>query len=166
MTMKKQIDVLGKIVQFVCSATIAMISIAVFTQVIARFVFNAPIFWIEEFAIDLMIWMILLGSALATASRSHTRITFFINLLGDKARGVVEIFTQFLCMAFMLYISYYSLGNVASTMKNLTTALRIPRGLLYAALPVSGVLIALYDLCNMIQDIHTLAGGGKIGGDK
>lgn len=164
--MKKQIEVLGKIVQAVCSAVIAIISIAVFIQVIARFVFNSPIFWIEEFAIDLMIWMILLGSALAVANRSHTRITFFINLLGEKARGVVEIFTQILCMVFMLYISYYSLGNVASTMKNLTTALRVPRGLLYASLPVSGVLIAIYYLCNIIDDIRTLAGGKKIGGDK
>ena len=157
--MSKLIEIMGKVIRVVCAIVMAIISIAVFTQVIARFVFNAPIFWIEEFAIDLMIWLVFLGSAMAVANRSHTRITFFINLLGEKARSVVEIFTQFVCLAFILYISWHAVGNVSATMKNLTTALRVPRGLLYASLPVSGILIAFYYVLNIIQDIKQFGKG-------
>jgi len=157
--MKKMIDSLSKAVRFVCAFTMTIICIAVFTQVIARFVFKSPIFWIEEFAIDLMIWVVFLGSAMAVANRSHTRITFFINLLPDTARRWMDVFTQTICFIFILYISYHSIDNVGATMKNLTTALQIPRGLLYISLPISGVMMGVYFLANIISDIHDILHG-------
>lgn len=150
---KKILDILAVVIRVLCTVLLTVITIGVFTQVMMRYVFNAPVFWLEEFVINQMIWAVFLGVPLGVMNRSHTRITFFVNLLPEKIRRWLEVATQTLCLVWILFISYHGMTSVKATMRSLSTALQIPRGLLYLALPACGVLIAVYLLFNIVQDI-------------
>lgn len=158
--MKKILSLVEIIIRLICTVLLTVITLGVFTQVVMRYVFNAPVFWLEEFVINQMVWVVFLGVPLAVINRSHTRITFFVNLLPVKARQWLEILTQIVCTTWMLYISWHSLPVVKTTMRSLSTALQMPRGYLYLAIPVCGVIIALYYLVNIADDIKAVLGYG------
>jgi TRAP-type C4-dicarboxylate transport system permease small subunit len=54
----------------------------------------------------------------------------------------------------MLVVSYYSIGIVKISMRNLSTGLRVPLGFIYIALPVAGVLMTLYFLLQIYHLIN------------
>ena len=133
-------------VEHFCTVLFILMTTITFFQVVGRYVFGRSLFWAEEMARFSMIWIAFLGAAVAVSQRAHTRIDFFINLLPSMMRRYVEIFDSVACMAFMGLVSYYSIGTVHITMRNLSTGLRVPLSIIYVSLPVSGVLMILYFL--------------------
>jgi TRAP-type C4-dicarboxylate transport system permease small subunit len=55
-----------------------------FTSIIARTVFNAPIVWADELASTIFIWLAMLGSAVALQQGAHMRLTFLVTRLPPK----------------------------------------------------------------------------------
>ena len=54
----------------VCGLLIAM-TIVVFSQVVARYIFEAPLSWSEELARFLLMWLSMLSAAYAFKTKSH-----------------------------------------------------------------------------------------------
>ncbi len=156
--MRTLLNAIEKCIRIICTILLTVITAGVFLQVVMRYIFNDPIFWIEEFVINQLVWVVFLGVPLAVINRSHTRITFFVNLLPKVWQEWVEVVTQTICMVWMLFIAYCSLPVVKTTMRSLSTALQMPRGYLYLAVPVCGVLIAIYYLFNIYGDLRHLLG--------
>jgi len=130
---------------------IAMI-IAVFGQVVMRYLFGTSVFWAEEFARYAMVWIAFLGASMGVREGAHTQIDFFINRLPSGMKKGVLIFNKMLCIVFLACISYYVVAAFSYTMGTLSPAMRIPMGLMHLILPVSGVLMTVY----LLIDIYRL----------
>ncbi|WP_110648854.1 TRAP transporter small permease [Salinicola peritrichatus] len=122
---------------------IAMV-IAVFGQVVMRYLFGTSVFWAEEFARYAMVWIAFLGASMGVVEGAHTKIDFFINRLPQGVKKGVFIFNNVLCILFLSCISYYVVAALSYTMGTLSPAMRIPMGLMHLILPVSGVLMSVY----------------------
>jgi TRAP-type C4-dicarboxylate transport system permease small subunit len=131
-------------------------TVITFVQVVSRYVFGVSFFWAEELARFSMIWIAFLGAAVGVSQKAHTRIDFFINLLPKPARKWVEIFDNLVCLVFVIIISYYSIGVIQITMKNLSTGLKVPMGIVYASLPISGVLMIIYFLIQIYLQVKDI----------
>ncbi|MDR1933371.1 MAG: TRAP transporter small permease [Spirochaetales bacterium] len=119
------------------------ITIIVLISVGARYIFEMPFEWSEEFARYGFIWICFLGFALAERSGDHFRITYFADRLPPKIRLLVEIFLNFLMFVvlykfFMESMNYYNQGK-----SGISTIMLIPLNYIYVALPVGIVLMAL-----------------------
>ena len=75
-------------------------------QVITRFALNNPSNWTEELATYLMIWVGLLGAAVALRRRAHLGIDFFTLKLDERKRLFSEIF------CFTLRNRFFRFGTV------------------------------------------------------
>jgi len=141
-----KLEKLTRFIEYFCTLLFVVMTTITFFQVVGRYLFGKSFFWAEELSRFTMIWIVFLGASVAVSQKAHTRIDFFINLLPPGIRRLIGIFDTVACMTFMLVVSYYSIGIVKISMRNLSTGLRVPLGFIYIALPVAGVLMTLYFL--------------------
>ena len=72
---------------YICIFLLALMSLVVIVQVFSRYIFNFSFVWAEELVRYLMIWMVMLGSALVQAGFERLRAdgVTTVLVLGDPA---------------------------------------------------------------------------------
>lgn len=141
-------------------AMLAM-TLTVIWQVFTRFVMRDPSSWTEELAIFLLIWIGLLGSAVALRRGAHLGIDILVTRMSERWARITAIFV-FLCVIFFS-VSVLLIGGatmVAVVLQNnqISPALGIRMGYIYLALPISGFFIAMYAVEFIVTEIRALAG--------
>ena len=126
----------------------------VLLQVLMRYLFAYPNPWSEEVSRFCFIWMSLLGASLAVAHRSHFRFDQVTGRLPPRAKRAVERFAAAVVLLFALLLIGAGIALMDLTTGERSAALNLPVALVYAAAPVSGVLMA----------VHMLAGGAAESG--
>ena len=120
-------------------------------QVFYRYVLNSPLTGSEEAARALLIYIVMLGSAVAVGNRAHMAIRYFY----EKFPRLLQKMAAFIYFASILFIAslFIIKGNdlAQRTMMQTTPALQIPKGLIIYAFPIGGVLMFLYALAPMLQ---------------
>lgn len=113
-------------------------------QVFYRYVLNSPLTGSEEAARAILIYIVLVGSAIAVGDRAHMEVTYFRERFAP-ALGIIAglvYFTTIISIALLLVVQGWDLAQ--RTMFQTTPALQIPKGAIVYAFPIGGVLIALY----------------------
>ena len=75
-----------------------------FANVVARYVFNANIFYALELTVFMFAWLVLLGASYAVKKTSHLGVDAIINLAGKSMRRKMALFVSAICIlyAFLL----------------------------------------------------------------
>ena len=147
---------LTRLVEWMLTALSILIFVVVFLQVLFRYLLRQPLFWSEELPRYLLIWMCFLAAALAQKHDAHINITLCLAPLSTRTRQVLKILTDVVILVF-LWILIYSGGLVTSiTAHHRSTALQLPMGLVYAALPVGAILMSLYLVLQIADNVRRL----------
>ncbi|MBW7996217.1 MAG: TRAP transporter small permease [Candidatus Glassbacteria bacterium] len=141
-------------------AMLAM-TLTVIWQVFTRFVLRDPSSWTEELAIFLLIWIGLLGSAVALHRGAHLGIDIVVARMSERWARLTAIFV-FCCVIFFA-MSVFFFGGIKMVAVVLMTnqispALGIRMGYVYLALPISGFFITMYAVEFIIDEIKLLSG--------
>ncbi|CAG23589.1 hypothetical C4-dicarboxylate transport system,small permease component [Photobacterium profundum SS9] len=138
-----------KVVSSICIAIVGSMTVLVTYQVVARYAFNSPSAVSEVLSRYLFIWLILFGSAYVFGLREHMAITYVRNKLSEKKQILLEMFTELVTAVFACSIMIVGgFNGMQRQMWQLDSALQIPMGVIYAAIPISGVIILYYFLYN------------------
>lgn len=162
--MKFLMNKLEWIIDRFCTILLTLMVIVCFIQVINRYVFGQAFFWAEELTLYALIWTTFLGAAIAVRQEAHTRIDFFVNLLPPKGVKIMNLIANFLCLIYVLTISYLSITVVKMGLRIISIGLQIPKGIAFLALPVGGLLMATYLALRIIEQIrsfNTIDEGGS-----
>ena len=121
-------------------------------QIVTRYFFNRPSTVSEELLTYSFTWMALLASALVFGKRDHMRMGFLADKVTGSARKVLETVIELLVILMVGGIMLYGGSSIMRlTMTQKTASLGIPMGVIYTILPVSGVLIVIYGVLNIID---------------
>ncbi len=141
--------------------------IAVFALVIdvvwgvfTRYVMGEQAKWTEELARFLLIWVSLLGGAVAFGTKGHLGVDYFVGKFDPDARKLMAVFAHLVVLFFAGSIFVYGGWRVvadALAMEQRTSALPWLMGYVYMALPISGVFMVIYTLENLIETLLTPA---------
>jgi len=131
------------------------VAAVVLLQVLMRYLFATPNPWSEELSRFAFIWVSLLGASLAVEHRAHFGFDQVTKKLAPPARRAVERTAWAVVLAFSLLLIGTGIVLMELTLGERSAALNLPIALVYAAAPVSGLLMA----------IHLLAGGAGRGGE-
>ncbi|MFC1971253.1 TRAP transporter small permease [Chloroflexota bacterium] len=122
------------VISFVCGITaVTILAVMVFISVVMRYLFNAPLFFVDEIATYLVMAIGFLGFAYTMKAGGHIRVEVILNRLPATAqRGVQTIDFIFLFLfamillfgSIILTLGYYKVGTLAATV--LETPLFIP----------------------------------------
>ncbi len=121
-------------------------------QIVTRYFFNRPSTVSEELLTYSFTWMALLASAYVFGKRDHLRMGFLADKVTGPARRVLETVIELLVMLMVGGIMVYGGSAIMKlTMTQKTASLGIPMGVIYTILPVSGILILIYGVLNIID---------------
>lgn len=160
---KHSLRKIGFIPEVLLGLTVFVTTIAIFTQVVSRYLLNHPISWMDEFAVLIFAWMIFLGVAIAQKSNEHIGIDIVTRVLPPKVQRVLAIFTNILIL---LVLAFLFIKGISLTMKTAVLkypAMEISRGFLYVSIPVMMPLMAFYLIRIIITDLPSLIKGNKEG---
>ena len=122
-------------------------------QIVKRLILNDPSSVSEELLTYSFTWMALLASAYVFGKRDHMRMGFLADKLTGTPRKILESFIELLLMVFTgVVLIYGGISIMKLTMIQKTASLgSIPMGVIYSILPVTGVLIFIYSILNIID---------------
>lgn len=133
---------------------VAILVLDVLWGVLTRFLINSPSRWTEEVATFMLIWVSLLGAAVAFDRQEHLGVDYFVKKLDLTSQLILKVVVQIVVFTFvgaaMVYGGYVL---VSETLKSgqLTPALEIKMGYVYLAVPVSGMFIMLSCLERIVE---------------
>ena len=140
---------------------VAFLVLDVVWGVFSRYVLGEQTPWTEELARFLLVWVSLLGSAVAFGSKGHLGVDFFVEKFHPGARKWMSVFVHVVVLFFAGSIFLYGGGRIvadALAMDQMTPALGWKMGHVYLALPIAGIFMVLFTVENLIETWATPVG--------
>lgn len=147
--------------RWLVSLLVAVISGIIMTQVVLRYGFSAPLFWAEEVAALMMVFVTLLGLSLLIHSERVIAIEFLPRLLGNRARHVMAALFGLVIVALLVFIAWLAVTWIQQPQvrMELSSTTRMPRWYSYAALPVLLSFMILHQLVLVLKHASAALGG-------
>jgi len=131
----------------------------VIVQVFSRYILNHSLFWSEELARYLLVWLTFLGTSVAYYRGMHPTINLFQQHFSPRLKHRLHIIVHILSLAFFCVMIWYGAEFAYFVRLQTTPALSLPKWLVFAIIPISGTLLVLHVL-------GFLQTGVKSGGSK
>ena len=153
---------LDRLLDFLLGLTVAASALAIFTQVVLRYVFNDPSSWLDEFAVLAFAWTTFIGAAVVQRSDSHMTIEYFVKDL--PPRGQAGIYAlRVACVATVAGVLMWQGVLLTGKMSFIEyPAMEISRGFLFATLPVTMPFLLLYLATSAIPRLRAAWSGRRI----
>ncbi len=142
--------VLDKVITTLCMVLFMMMTVVGTYQIVTRYCFNSPSTISEELITYSFTWLSILAAAVVFGQRGHLCMSFVYNKFTGKARVCLDIFSELLVLATAILLLIYG-GSYMVQMNTtqVTASLGVSMGLMYAVLPIAGVIITVYCLLNL-----------------
>ena len=147
---KRTYDVLGHVGGLI----LAVMTAAVFLQVVLRFLGRAGIDGLEEVPRYLFVWLVMVGAAAAMQRSEHTVLDYFVNSMSPRVRALVIAFTNAVGIALFLYLIKLSFVLVPNAQLQTSAGLGLPLGYVFIAVPIGSALIVLPMLRNVYRALR------------
>ncbi|MFC0557623.1 TRAP transporter small permease [Halalkalibacter alkalisediminis] len=141
--MRKVIQSMNMTVNYLLILILIVLIVAVFCQVLFRFVLNQPLAWTEELSRYSLVWITFLGAAHAMATRSHIGMEAIVAKSPMALRRVLIVISGIVCLGFFFIMVQQGWNLAERSMTQLSPVLKIPMGLIYSVIPISGVLLSI-----------------------
>jgi TRAP-type C4-dicarboxylate transport system permease small subunit len=142
MNVRAQID---SIIEKTLVVIMSFMVVNVLWQVFSRYILANPSSFTDELARYLMIWVGVLGAAYVAGKGNHVAITYFSEKLNPVNLKRVQIIINLTILSFAILGMF--IGGVR--LEQLSPALKIPLGVVYAVIPLSGLLIIFYKVLDL-----------------
>lgn len=140
---------------------IAVMVLAITTQVFTRYVFSRPIIWVEEIATYCFIWGAFIGASLGLKHGRHVRIETFVGHLPPPAQAASRILVNLIVIA-VLALLLREVGRIIeieSRSTSVSLPWPVPRAWFYSIpLAVSGTSMLVTCVWLVLVDVAELAG--------
>ena len=140
--------------EIVTATLLALMSGATFLNVMARYLFNSPIDWAEEFSRYSFIWLVFMAAVVATTHKKHIVIDILIAFVPPRVEAVCRIIADLAILSLMVILVVYGWVMVRAATQPMAT-LGLPQYLVYLAVPVSAALIG----CHLVLELWKTWGG-------
>jgi TRAP-type C4-dicarboxylate transport system permease small subunit len=135
------------------SAILVALVAVTFSQVVFRYLLQAPLAWSEELARFLLMWMASLSAAYAFKTRSHFALKFVVDRFTPSLQRAVSTFVTFLVVLFLVVFAYQSFRFTMEVRNMSAPATQMSMAVPYSSALVGSVLMLYYVIVNWRQDM-------------
>jgi TRAP-type C4-dicarboxylate transport system permease small subunit len=128
-------------------------------QVFFRYVIGFSLIWSEEAARFLFVYLVFIGAAIGIRRGTHIGVDLLVQALPSGARRGVRLFSDLLVLAFSLVLLWLGARIAAATMAQVSAAMGLPMGSIYAALALGGALMSVEAALRLRATLRKEAGG-------
>lgn len=139
--------------EFLATLLMVLITIIVLIQVVLRYFLAVPCPWAEEFARLGLVWASFIAASLGLRTFAHPRMNALIDHVPRVFRQILNIiiYSTILVMAYVMV--YYGRLYYIKTIGDYTTSLSYARNVFYLPVPICGVIIAIYCVVWIVENI-------------
>ncbi len=145
-------------------ATLALLTallLVVGAQIFARYVLNHSLFWSEELARYLFIYLVFLGAAIVLRREGHIQVSFFVEKLPPGPRRGVAVLGDILLLAFVGIVFWQSIRLTGMVWTVPTAALLIPWTFVYLGILLGMAAMVLVMLGALWRHVTGHTDGGR-----
>jgi len=161
---------LGALVEYPVAILVVVEVVILFTSIVMRYIFHAPLVWADELASILFLWLAMLGAVVALRRSEHMRMTALVNMMSPSTRSFFDVISITAALAFLLMVIHPAYEYAYEETFIVTPALEITNAWRAAALPVGIALMGVSGLIRLfrIASLKTalaaiaLVGGGVL----
>ena len=152
------LDFLDKILTFfeewTLFVSVIVALVALFVNVVLRYGFNYSLAWSEELVREVIIYTTFIGCSAAVKNRSMIKIDASVQLL-PKLKMSLTYFSNFATIIFASIMIYYGwlMMMLQYRTHQKTIIMEIPLVILYAILPLMGVMMMIRAVQVVYQDV-------------
>lgn len=151
--MTKAYHIINCIIEIVLITIFALLVVDVLGQVFSRYLLGQSYSFTEEFARFALIWLSILGAAYLNGKREHLSMDFLVRKLTEERLKKRMKSIEILMFIFAFVVMVIGGGNLVYTtlyLGQVSPAMHISLGYVYAIVPFSGLLIMFYSVHNFL----------------
>jgi TRAP-type C4-dicarboxylate transport system permease small subunit len=133
-----------------CGIALAGFTLSVFCDVLTRTI-GRPWLWLQEVTSTFFVYGIFIGTAVATRRNDHLYLSAITETMSGTLRLVVEMFNRLVVLGVAFCMTWFGYINFLQGFGSLRMPSMTPIASLYAAIPLSGLLIALFTVEQLVN---------------
>lgn len=152
------------VLEVICIALFAAITVILTLNIVVRFVPVMSMHWFDEILEMLYGALIFYGAAAVWVAHEHFSVGDWLSkyLPGTRARLLYRFLVEACSVVFIAVFFWYALELTLQTSEH-TTAFAIPKAWLYACMPITGAIMLVYSLKNMVLELRAVVLDGAVG---
>ncbi|HUA52318.1 MAG TPA: TRAP transporter small permease subunit [Candidatus Sulfotelmatobacter sp.] len=139
----RALDPLEYVLMSLCGVAIVGFTTSVFLDVVTRTI-GAPWLWLQEVTSTFFTYGAFIGAAVATRRHDHLNLSAITDALDGPTRTVLETVKGLIVLAVGVWLVGFGYANFLNGFGSYRMPSLTPIASLYAAIPISGALIALF----------------------
>jgi TRAP-type C4-dicarboxylate transport system permease small subunit len=136
-----------------CGALCFGFSLSVAADIVTRTI-GHPWLWLQEVTSTLFIYAIFIGAAVATRRNDHLYLTAISEAMHGTPRLIVEIVIRMVVLAVAACLIWFGYLNYLRGFGSFRLPSGTPIASLYGVIPLSGALIALFTIEQLVNGIR------------
>ncbi len=136
--------IISKTIGFI-NQSIAAIGIAggvavAFTNVVARYAFDASLVWATEMTVFLFLWSVFFGAAYCFKKDAHIAVTIILDIVPSRIAKVMLVISHFVTLIFLLTVAYFGYEYILLIIDLDERAIDLwdmPMWIVYSVIPIS-----------------------------
>jgi len=149
----RALDRLELVLMILCGALCFGFSLSVTADIVTRTI-GHPWLWLQEVTSTLFIYAIFIGAAVATRRNDHLYLTAIAEAMHGTARMIVEIAIRIVVLGVAFCLIRYGYQNYLRGFGSFRLPSGTPIASLYAIIPLSGILIALFTVEQLVNGLR------------
>jgi len=146
----RALDRLVLVLMILCGILCFGFSMSVTADIVTRTI-GHPWLWLQEATSTLFIYAIFIGAAVATRRNDHLYLTAISEAMHGRSRLIVEIVTRLIVLGVAICLIWYGYLNYLRGFGSFRLPSGTPIASLYAVIPFSGALIALFTIEQLVN---------------
>jgi TRAP-type C4-dicarboxylate transport system permease small subunit len=137
------------------------LTLLVFVQVVARYLFDASIYGLGELATFIAVWFYFLGGAIGAEQRMHISASLVdLVIRSEAAQVLIRVVAGLISVVLCAWMTWWGIGFAAWSlgMGMMSLELGFPIGYVHVAIPVGLGLMTVYLFVDLIEDVQRLRG--------
>jgi TRAP-type C4-dicarboxylate transport system permease small subunit len=148
----RSFDKLELILMMLCGLLCFGFSLSVTCDIVTRTI-GHPWLWLQEVTSTLFIYAIFIGAAVATRRNDHLYLTAISEALHGTPRLIVEVIIRVVVLGVAFCLIRFGYINYIRGFGSFRLPSGTPIASLYAAIPIAGLLIALFTIEQLVNGI-------------
>ncbi|ACN17799.1 DctQ11 [Desulforapulum autotrophicum HRM2] len=145
-----------RLLRWILALGIALIMFAVVFHVVGRYFFGKTYMGTMELVRYTMIWVALLGAAVAFGSEGHIAVNILQDRLTKRSATWLRIAGNILLGVFLVVMIIGGFEIAVRNLKQISLGLQIPMFYPYLAIPIGGISMLFYVLMNILDSLTQL----------
>ncbi len=147
---------INKTLDYFLFVVLGIMSFTMAINVLCRFCFQFSIYWADELATSLMLWLTFLGAAVAVREHLHYSFNYIEQRLKGNAQIIFALVHKSITLIGITALLFWSFEVTAGIASWIMPAMEISRIWVYGACPVGCTFMFIYCITDIVSNFKEL----------